>query len=462
MGSAHSKKKNESQTGNVKNEPKIVNDISKQLNQKEEIQENKQINNNLSTQQKENNIKMFENNNNNELKIYLFPDRIARNEFETESLKKLINKDTLAHSLDKNKKLAYINSKVPVLNGFYHAHINHRSIRIKPDDIWLLIVQAFSNHVNANAEELRDKFVNFEGQKILIVECPIKNISKVDKKILENFSEQINGQMKKYIGEELLNILTPNFTTTDKDKIFIFKISIMGAFQKYFKYIMYLSGCGIPYLIIEGTAEDYEKIYSKTKELRKYDFEWYIDRILPIIQKFIEAKKGNVDVEFFKNIVQDKKITEYHAGLSGLNGKYEEVDGIKGWILKFFAYYSNMKEGENEAKIFQGEQIKVKNFENLANQMLEVPFTIVDKSGKSHPMKYNVGFIGCDKNEENEIFPVTGWIVSHKKDNDKEKPRVENNHSDGSDNDEDVEIVAQSEEPFWLRNDPDELLMYVN
>ena len=130
--------------------------------------------------------------------------------------------------------------------------------------------------------------------------------------------------------------------------------------------------------------------------------------------------------------------------------------------MKFFAYYSNMKEGENEAKIFQGEQIKVKNFENLANQMLEVPFTIVDKSGKSHPMKYNVGFIGCDKNEENEIFPVTGWIVSHKKDNDKEKPRVENNHSDGSDNDEDVEIVAQSEEPFWLRNDPDELLMYYN
>ena len=27
-------------------------------------------------------------------------------------------------------------------------------------------------------------------------------------------------------------------------------------------------------------------------------------------------------------------------------------------------------------------------------------------------MKYSVGFIGCDQNKNNEVFPVTGWIVS--------------------------------------------------
>ena len=43
-----------------------------------------------------------------------------------------------------------MDSNVPLLNGFYTAHTNHYPIRIKPDDIWLLIVQAFSNHVNAN------------------------------------------------------------------------------------------------------------------------------------------------------------------------------------------------------------------------------------------------------------------------------------------------------------------------
>ena len=66
--------------------------------------------------------------------------------------------------------------------------------------------------------------------------------------------------MKKYLGEEILNILTPDYTTTDYDSTIICKISIMGAFKKYFEYEMHLCGCGIPYIILEGTSEDYEKI----------------------------------------------------------------------------------------------------------------------------------------------------------------------------------------------------------
>ena len=291
----------------------------------------------------------------------------------------------------------------------YEAHKNHLPTRIKPDDIWLLIVQAFSNHVNYNSEKLRNMFVNFDGKKTLTVKYPIEFLYQVDNKILENFSERINKRMKNYLGEEILNILTPNFTTTDKDKIIIFKISIMGAFKKYFDYEMFLCGCGLPYLILEGTAEDYKKILAKAKELYKYDFGWYINRILPIIQKFIDAKEGNIDVGFFKNIVQDNTITEKIYGGSGIYNGSIKVPSIKGWILKFFAYYNS---GERKEDRFDGEEIKIKDFEDLANQMLIVPFTIVDINEKEYLMKYSVGFIGCDKNEKNEVFPVSGWIVS--------------------------------------------------
>ena len=27
-------------------------------------------------------------------------------------------------------------------------------------------------------------------------------------------------------------------------------------------------------------------------------------------------------------------------------------------------------------------------------------------------MKYKVGFVGCDQNENNQVFPIQGWIVS--------------------------------------------------
>ena len=378
----------------------------------------------FSKKNKENNeqsTNIIEENTKDNLKIELYPKKKPRYEFKKSPLNKLIKKDTLGFSFNENDSLAYINSKVPVLDGFYLAHSNHYPIRIKPDHIWLLIVQAFSNHVNANAEQLRTFFVNFSGQKTLTVNFNLSDISQVGKKDLESFAEQINVQIKEYIGDEVIDTLTPNFTTTDNNSTIICKISIMGAFKKYFKYEMHLCGCGIPYVILEGTAEDYEKILEKTKKLRKYEFDWYIDRIIPHIEKMVEAKKGNIDVNYFKNIVQDDETTEHVSGLSGIGGYDIKVPLLKGWILSFFAYYSEVKY-DNRAPRFKEDSIKVKDFEKLANQMLSVPFKIVnDIKNITYNMKYSVGFIGCDQNKKNEVFPVTGWLVEPSTKDDEDK-----------------------------------------
>ena len=81
------------------------------------------------------------------------------------------------------------------------------------------------------------------------------------------------------------------------------------------------------------------KYIFQNKILSKYDFNWYVD------------KKGNVDIEYFKNIVQDNEIT----GPSGIGREYYQVSGIKGWILNFFDYYKSNK-------IFEAKQIKIKKF----------------------------------------------------------------------------------------------------
>ena len=110
--------------------------------------------------------------------------------------------------------------------------------------------------------------------------------------------------MKEYLGEEIIQNLTPNFTTTDYNSTIIYKLSIMGAFKKYFQYEMSLETCGIPYIILEGSIEDYKSIKEKAEKLSKYDFKWYIDRIIPHIEKMIEAKSGKIDITYFKNIIQ--------------------------------------------------------------------------------------------------------------------------------------------------------------
>ena len=236
----------------------------------------------------------------------------------------------------------------------------------------------------------------------------------VDKKILEDFPIQINKQMEQYLGEEILKDLTPDFTTTNYDSLIISRLSIMGAFKKYFNYKMNLIICGIPYIILEGTIEDYQKIKEKAKKLSKYEFSWYIDRILPHIEKMIDAKKGNVDINYFKNIIQKNEVSETSINPCDIYGTehYVKVDYITGWILDFFAYKKNL---EDKPERFLSRSLKVKDFKELVGQMLIVPFTIEEEMGRkriSYDAKYEVGFIGCDQNEKKEVIPVQGWFVS--------------------------------------------------
>ena len=350
--------------------------------------------------------------NNNDLKIELYPDKKPRLTFEKQPISQSYYFSTKLSSLSPDRKLANINSNVPILNGFYTAHANHYPIRIKPDDIWLLIIQSFSNHINENAEELRDMFVDFSGKKdISIMYDNISFIEQVTKEICEDFSIKINEELKKYLGEEILDILTPNFTTTTKDSTIVCKISIMSAFKKFFNYRMILCGCGVPYLILEGTSEDYKKIIEKAKKLRKYNFDWYIDRIIPHIQKMVDAKEGNIDVEHFKNMIQKAEKTEPVYRPSAIEPDYVEIDYLEGWFLKFFAYYG-ISQYKSRYERFDGKSIKVKDFKNLANQLLKAKFIVKEVlTGKEYEMQYKVGFVGCEQNQNNEVSPVIGWCV---------------------------------------------------
>ena len=387
----------------------IINNSSKILDStiNNHIQINKNLNETNIHKKNNGNINSIDSSKLKELKIELYPENNPIGKLEKQPIKNFIPKDALGHSLDINKDLAFIRSNVPLLNGFYIAHIHHYPIRIKPDDIWLLIVQAFSNHVNANSEELRHYFVNFDGKKKLQINyAGIYYKENVNKEILEDFPIKINKKMIEYLGEEILETLTSNFTTTDYNSIIISKLSIMGAFKKYFDYHMLLPVCGIPYIILEGNVEDYIKIKKKAEKLSKYKFEWYINRIIPHIEKMIEAKKGIIDNNYFKNIIKKNEVDEFRSIGCARRPIKTKVDYVTGWILDFFAYKNN---GER----FSDKSLEVSNLNELAGQMLIVPFTIVEEiTNKEYKMKYNVGFFGCDQNEKNEVFPVQGWIVS--------------------------------------------------
>ena len=164
----------------------------------------------------------------NELKIELYPQKEPFGDFPKEPVKL----SSEINSLSSYKELAYQDYNVPVLNGFYTAHANHYPIRIKPDDIWLIIIQTFSTHINTNSERLRGMFVSFEGKKEISIKYEnLVSIKQVDKKIAEDFSLKINEELKKFLGDELINVLTPEFSTTTNDSKIVCKLTIMDAFK---------------------------------------------------------------------------------------------------------------------------------------------------------------------------------------------------------------------------------------
>ena len=128
---------------------------------------------------------------------------------------------------------------------------------MSPNIIWQLILNKFSKYVNNYSEELREYFVNFNGKKDItcIRIGTFKDIYEYEDGIIEEFCNKIAEN----IGSELTEALTPNFSTSTKESIIAGKVSIMSTFKKYFRYSIDFCTCGIPYIILEGNLEDWEK-----------------------------------------------------------------------------------------------------------------------------------------------------------------------------------------------------------
>jgi len=62
----------------------------------------------------------------------------------------------------------------------------------------------------------------------------------------------------------------------------------MDAMQKYFEYAL-VGGCGVPKVKMTGTLDDWILLRQMTEKLRSYDCDWWIDYLLPVIDKLIKA-----------------------------------------------------------------------------------------------------------------------------------------------------------------------------
>ncbi|CAL8075317.1 unnamed protein product [Orchesella dallaii] len=109
------------------------------------------------------------------------------------------------------------------------AYNSHFKLVIRPDDIWAAIMTQFSFYINKNAEKYRSKFVNFEGQRELVIET-VGTLHTVSYSWLVNaMTDEIH---KNLVDPQVKDWVLPNFsTTTENDKVTV-GVVFMASMKK--------------------------------------------------------------------------------------------------------------------------------------------------------------------------------------------------------------------------------------
>lgn len=283
----------------------------------------------------------------------------------------------------------------PLLSAVHISFAEHYPLKLTPDMIWLTIVQGFANHINMNAEKYRSRFVSHSGKQTIVVDRDEFVRFSPDNDwqgVFGEFSTAIKG----IIGENNHSLVVDKFSTSTVVTIAAFEVVLMDSMKSYFDYVV-RTRCGIPYVQLEGSVDDYEKILSKLDALAVFDLKEWIDLVKPIIQNLINTMNGKIDSKFWGNIYK-------HQKMSG-------SEKASGWITKLIPYLQK-SDGTIYVNEFNDNGVSTNSF---PSGLAKVPF-IWKYFGADLSYEFFGGFVGVSQdNFTKTLTPEIGWAVKELK-----------------------------------------------
>jgi hypothetical protein len=317
------------------------------------------------------------------------------------------------------KNLAHVGSRChSLIEAVQIAFSQHRPLVLSPDCVWLAIAQGFSHHITANAEALRHRLVRHQGKERLM-----ENITDLS---LESFKLAIAGlstQIREASDPVLHDTLICDFSTTTPGIRTASEVVLMDTYSSYFEYGMECV-CGIPAITLTGCVADWERMRERIEVLETYELQWWIARLRPILDEFIQTIKGRPNREFWQAIYKPRKI--YFT------------DSVTGWITDLFPYLGDPPKrrrshvfewarenwlpaevigpgtaGSHLATVFRGVGTNA-----FPSGLSSVPFEL-SFSRKWFPRESTrkldlvAGFFGIEQDPEDlALSPVIGWCVA--------------------------------------------------
>ena len=295
------------------------------------------------------------------------------------------------------------------------AFSQHRPLVLSPDCLWLVIAQGFSHHVHANAEAFRGRLVRHQGKLTLKEDIYGENLEEFEHGIA-GLSEQIRRETDPAVHDTLIC----DFSTTTTESRIASQVTLMDTYSNYFKYMMHCL-CGIPAITLTGAVEDWQRMRERIEVLGTFELQWWVARLRPILDEFIQTAKGNPNREFWQAIYKPKRA--YRTAL------------VTGWITDLFPYLgdaphrrrnhvfkwqrenwlppSSLNQGQSHPVFASASESEGVGTEAFPSGLCSVPFEMTFENKPSRKLDLVAGFFGIKQSAEDlALSPFIGWCVT--------------------------------------------------
>jgi hypothetical protein len=292
----------------------------------------------------------------------------------------------------------------PFVAAVHRAFVDHRPLCLSPDVIWLLICQGLANHINANAERLRSRFVRHEGKVRIDVRRDDFVQGSPENPWPEVFAE-FSAKIRDHVGPAL-DLFLPAFSTTGPVERAAAEVVLLDAMRSYFEFA-FRSACGIPAITLEGTTGDWEALADRAEAFAEYGLETWIGVLRPILGQFVRASQGDVETPFWRSIYKE------HDASGGFQ--------VNGWMPTLFPYLKDGRTGRATRRNRWLDEIGGEErgsdeaygpmIGNFPGGLSKAPFRW-EYLEKTFDMEFLGGFVGVSQDPETlALRPEIGWAV---------------------------------------------------
>ena len=291
----------------------------------------------------------------------------------------------------------------PLVAAVHLAFSRHLPLTLSPDAVWLTIVQGFSHHINQHAEEFRGRLVRHQGREQLSADISGLAIEHLEPAISE-FSSQIRDATDPAVHDALLC----DFSTTTPETRTASEIALMDTYSQYFDFKLMLCICGIPYVTLTGTVDDWRRMRGRVEVLRTFGLDWWVSRLGPVLDQFVQSAEGRPDREFWRGIYK------FRPAKSAYDPQF-----VTGWILNLFPYLGDAPKRTRNPVFDVGAPQEVKDG-SFPFGLCSVPVLLTIVNGNRQTLATQeldlvAGLCGVEQSrEDGALSPVISWCLAHR------------------------------------------------